>query len=116
MVELLGKKTAWILCIAYMLCIFYFSSMSHPPAPVGAGFLISTLEHVLEYFILGLLLAASLRSDSLFLPVFLATLYGVSDEFHQYFIPGRVASPLDVFADFVGCFLGVLFWRRLRSE
>jgi VanZ family protein len=36
----------------------------------------------------------------------LSTLYGVSDEFHQLFVPGRSADPYDVLADCVGSTIG----------
>lgn len=36
--------------------------------------------------------------------------YGISDEFHQSFIPGRSAGFPDVAADTVGGILAVIFW------
>ena len=42
-----------------------------------------------------------------FLAIVLATLYGVTDEFHQLFVPGRSADRYDVLADFLGAGLGV---------
>ena len=41
------------------------------------------------------------------LAIVLATLYGVSDEFHQLFVPGRSADPYDVLADCVGATIGM---------
>ena len=38
--------------------------------------------------------------------VVLATLYGVSDEFHQLFVPGRSADRYDVLADCMGATAG----------
>ena len=41
----------------------------------------------------------------------LATMYGVSDEFHQSFVPGRSPDRFDVVADCVGATIGVaLSW------
>jgi hypothetical protein len=37
----------------------------------------------------------------------LAILYGISDEFHQVFVPGRSADRYDVLADSLGATLGV---------
>ena len=34
--------------------------------------------------------------------------YAISDEFHQSFIPGRTASPIDVIIDTVGVFTGII--------
>ena len=39
--------------------------------------------------------------------IVLATIYGVSDEFHQLFVPGRSADRYDVLADSVGATIGV---------
>jgi VanZ like family len=39
--------------------------------------------------------------------IIVATLYGVSDEFHQVFVPGRTADRYDVLADCIGATLGV---------
>ena len=40
-------------------------------------------------------------------------LYGVSDEIHQYFIPGRGAKFTDTLFDLFGAFLGILIYRQL---
>jgi VanZ family protein len=40
------------------------------------------------------------------LTVLIATLYGVTDEYHQTFVPSRSAEGLDVVADAVGAFAG----------
>jgi len=37
-------------------------------------------------------------------------IYGISDEFHQSFIPGRYVSVLDVAADTIGPLLVCCFW------
>lgn len=42
-----------------------------------------------------------------FVAILLATLYGVTDEFHQLFVPGRSADRYDVLADCLGASLGV---------
>jgi VanZ family protein len=46
----------------------------------------------------------------------LATLYAVSDEFHQRFTPGRTASPWDVCIDAVGGFIGLTVWFLIRTR
>lgn len=57
-----------------------------------------------------------LRED---LPLFLASLtfsslYGLSDEWHQSFVPGRTMDPLDWLADLAGILI-MLLWMRKRS-
>ena len=51
------------------------------------------------------------------LSVVSASLYGISDEIHQYFVPFRDAEVADVIADIIGAVCGVYlyqFWARQR--
>ena len=43
-------------------------------------------------------------------------LYGISDEFHQSFIPGRTTSVYDLAADCVGAVMACAFWLRWRKR
>jgi len=47
-----------------------------------------------------------------FLVLLFCALYGLSDEFHQSFIPGRTPSVWDLFADTTGAVLMVFLWLR----
>ena len=42
--------------------------------------------------------------------VVLCVLYSISDEVHQYFVPGRSAGVIDILIDTVGSSLGVWNW------
>ena len=44
--------------------------------------------------------------------VFVCVLYGVTDEFHQSFIPNRYVSVADIVADGLGALCVSLFWLR----
>lgn len=101
----------WFLLIAYCGLIFYLSS--RPALHVSHDKII----HTLEYAFLGFLISAALRhyfhlrALGLALAVVgLATLFGISDEIHQYFVPGRECSVWDALADFFGSMMGVLFY------
>jgi VanZ family protein len=50
------------------------------------------------------------------LAVLLATLYAATDEFHQLYIPGRTASPMDVGVDAIGSLIGLGLWCLLRTR
>lgn len=50
---------------------------------------------------------------SALLAVALASFYGVSDEYHQSFVPGREASAADAAKDLAGAALGALLYRRI---
>jgi len=47
--------------------------------------------------------------------VFFCLLYGMTDEYHQSFIPGRVPSVGDIIADVAGASFLVYLWLRYRS-
>jgi hypothetical protein len=105
----------WGPIIGYCLLIFVLSSLSrgvYIPSPFG----VDKVVHFVEYGILGFLLTrliANARSGLsrkflLGLVVILATLYGISDEVHQAFVPGRNASLWDVLADGLGGMMGAV--------
>jgi VanZ family protein len=103
----------WLPAVLYMMVIFIVSSMSDLGEPPG-GVSDKSL-HLLSYAVLGVLLIVPLAKAALsrvtwrraLVAIALATLYGVSDEFHQSFVPGRSPELLDVAADAAGATLGV---------
>ena len=50
------------------------------------------------------------------LVVLFCLLYGISDEFHQSFIPGRFPSVLDLVADTIGAVVVVWIWYRMKRK
>ena len=52
----------------------------------------------------------------LFLSFFLGALYAVMDEFHQSFVPGRMASVVDIGIDIIGLFFGLAWGLRLATD
>lgn len=111
--------TSWSLSLLYMVAIFALSALPDLSLPYtfeGDDFFL----HMVEYGILGFLLSWALVNSGvvrkLVLYVFLmGLLYGMTDEVHQYFVPGRMASLLDLTADGLGSLLGSYSFRILRS-
>lgn len=110
----------WLPTLVYCIFIFALSSFSKPfltPSFSGAD----KVFHGIEYAIFGLLLARSVYHTNLRLTfrslalvvMALAILYGISDEIHQVFVCGRIASSWDVLADGLGSLLGVLCYIRI---
>jgi VanZ family protein len=107
----------WLPLIAYCLLIFIQSSFPSPVKEPDIPFFDKYL-HMLGYALLGALFCrayGSLRFGGKFwrialLSVLSAGLYGISDEIHQYFVPGRSADVMDAAADFVGAVWGVLLY------
>lgn len=124
----------WILAILWCGMIFYQSSKPAVRSSLESGYITSLLNsfmkslfgegrftiqnnfirksaHFLEYLVLGSLLFNALKNSerlkkTFILSVVLALIYAISDEVHQYFIPGRAMRAFDVGVDFLGIILG----------
>lgn len=67
---------------------------------------------LLQYLWLRGLAARGVRGAGLFAGSLLITFgYGVFDELHQYFVPGRYASLTDLLLNLTGALIGVLVYR-----
>ena len=71
------------------------------------------LFHLVVFGALGFLVMGTLqppqngyRQQQLWWVAVAVMLYGISDEFHQYFVPGRSVDVYDVLADALGGLLG----------
>ena len=106
-----------IALIGYMVLIFYFSSLPGDIPPPGAEILDMprTIMHVGEYAILGLLVNLvivqrfSRISKSILYSSVFSSLYGVTDEIHQSFVPTRCFDIYDICADMIGGIIGATF-------
>ncbi len=102
------KRRYLVLAVLYMALIFFLSSLPGSAAGIPPPW--DKLAHALEYGGLGFLLGRGLGRP---LPAaVLAVLYGLSDELHQRYVPGREASAGDLLADAVGALIGAFFARR----
>jgi VanZ family protein len=112
-VSWLGSRpvVSWVVVVAYALAIFYLSSIPSLEQPLGLPASMSVVEHLAEYIGFGFFVSIAFRSKKVgsMLPAFfLSAFYGLTDEFHQFFVPGRDASMVDFLANTVGCLMGVL--------
>ncbi len=109
----------WVPALLYAALIFLLSHQSNPP---GAEAMPDYTAHFFEYALFGLALTwgatsgfhRSLTSKNAVLLGVIAALYAIGDEFHQSFVPDRVASLGDVGMDVLGAaaFLGVVWVTR----
>ena len=68
-------------------------------------------QHILIYAGLALIIYRAVncsKNNSNFLVVFSTTLYGITDEIHQHFVPGRTFEFLDIGMDFLGAILAII--------
>ena len=97
-------------------------AISHQPTLGGAERIPDLLTHgtaygTLAFFMSRAVGASAARSVlSISMVVAASTLYGVTDELHQAFVPGRHCDPWDVVKDFAGSVCGVFLFRRLASR
>ena len=103
--------TLWGPFLAALVIVFWLSSMSEVP---GAHYFWAKLLHTVGYAGLGVLAMRAFHggfTPPRLVPTLYAAaavvLWGISDEFHQSFVPGRDASPWDVLADSIGFLLAV---------
>jgi VanZ family protein len=119
----------WVPPAIYAVAIFALSSIPNPPAPPGA--LTDKHLHALVYAGLALLVLRALASGDArrvnsaraLGAAAIAAAYGVTDELHQWFVPGRVVDALDLLANAAGALGatllargGVRLWMRGRDR
>lgn len=105
----------WLIALlGWAAFIFVLSSFPNPPGPRGPEWQ-SYAAHTVEYAVFAFLAMRLLAVAWPAVPGYrlalaawlLALLYGLSDELHQAFVPGRDASLLDVAFDALGAAIGV---------
>ncbi len=102
----------WGPVAACMAVIFALSAMSSPPSPVPVS---DKTEHFVGYGVLGAVTArataggtlAGLGPGAAVAAWAIAAVYGLSDEYHQSFVPGRTSDPADALADATGAAVAV---------
>ena len=114
----------WLPVIAFCAAIFVQSSFPSPD--LGLSFpLKDKVMHMVAYGLLALLVYRACRvtwpgklspGQLLVISVLFASLYGLSDEVHQSFVPARHADGYDVLADFLGSLLGAVGYLGVMSR
>jgi|SRR5690625_221633 len=133
---IMKKELAIIAVISWMSVIFYLSHQPADASSELSGSLVQLIKslmasffpngemalihrfvrklaHVIAYFILSFLMVHALRCidtlnvRSVCFTFLFTTLYAISDEYHQTFIPGRSGEWQDVLIDSCGTVLGI---------
>ena len=114
------SRAAFLLvALCWASLIFYLSSQPSIDAPAlfpGQD----KFFHLVVFGMLGFLVMGTLRAahggyqpKQLWWVALAVMLYGVSDEFHQHFVPGRSVDAYDVLADTLGGLLGAWVMYKL---
>lgn len=102
----------------FMAAIFYVSSL--PSSRIPHLFLFQDISyHAVIYAVLGFYFSRALkktckslsRKKRVVFTLIFGIIYGISDELHQYFVPGRSLSITDLSLDAIAAFLGGLLYR-----
>lgn len=104
------NKISWLITIIIAATIFYISSLIFEPSTGKGGIGFKALAyHVIAFFFLSLFLSISIAKGKyrhlVLLAIIIAILYGISDEIHQSFVPGRVPGLFDIFLNSFGIIL-----------
>ena len=108
----------------FIYCLLIFMQSSYPsPESVPDWPYIDKLLHIAVYALLGALFLRAFKTLRIqhnlklvmILSILLSSLYGISDEIHQHFVPFRNADLMDVFADVLGSIIGVYIFQSLYS-
>jgi VanZ family protein len=111
-------------CVALEMAILWWAS-SGPIGGAHASMLrafLHNLAHVVAYAAMGAMAALAcsgareLRASERATAVAIAAAYGVIDEIHQRFVPGRASALSDVGSDLFGAVFGVMLVHGLRSS
>jgi VanZ family protein len=108
----------WGPVAAWMAVIFAASSR---PLPEYVAMLPDWSTHSAAFAVLSILscralaggLGPALRRGDAVLAVVISVAYGISDEYHQSFVPGRDATAWDVAKDTVGAVIGAWLYARV---
>ena len=104
------RRIAGFFSILYMAGLYWLSDQpgvdAVPPFP-GAD----KVVHCILYFGLGTLLQLALNKRTVVF--FLGVTYGILDEIHQLYVPGRSCDPWDMVADGAGILIGIFITERM---
>lgn len=110
----------WLPVLLWAVFIFLVSSLPGKDIP-GLFWGQDILFHIFEYAVLALLLSRALKNSRFFslsnkpmrlsLVIISCLVYALSDELHQYFVPGRISCISDLIIDGMGVVLGSTIYR-----
>ena len=109
-------RRRWIFAATLAGLIVIASSRSAVAGPSVRNF--DKVAHFSVYGLLATLVVRALMGTRAFWAIVIVSAFGVSDEFHQYFTPGRSMEFMDWVADTLGATLAVglyTYWAWYRK-
>ncbi|MDP2947819.1 MAG: VanZ family protein [Nanoarchaeota archaeon] len=119
------NKLSIIIALLIALLIFYVSTRTAEEITEGIEIKIYLWETVVYHFVIFFLLCFFLcfslvrgkpkRKYFILVVVIITIIYGITDEIHQLFVPGRVSDMTDVLTDAAGVVLaGIIYWLKIH--
>ena len=100
--------------------IYYISDTPSYGFPTNLG-IMTKIYHLGIYFLLGLFISLTVIRGKInnkyliIIALLLSVAYGISDEIHQFFVPGRHTTFRDVFIDTTGVLSAIVFYYAMRE-
>lgn len=129
---------SWVFVVVMLAFIFFMSARSGEALDTASGIItiirnwllaassaifghpvdVSPVGHFTEFFLLGIALTNALRlsippARAAACATLFASLYGVTDEFHQIFVPGRSCDPMDWLVDTLAALIASIVFTAL---
>ena len=111
----------WFPILLY--CLLIFIQSSHPSPDITPRWpYFDKVLHFTAYALLGALFLRAFNTSQIkhqlklifTLSVLFSSLYGISDEIHQSFVPYRTADVMDTLADILGSAFGVYIFFKIK--
>ena len=113
--------TYWLPILLY--CLLIFIQSSYPSPDIGPHWPFKDkILHFTAYALLGALFLRAFSTTPIkqnlklifALSILFSSLYGISDEIHQSFVPYRTADVMDALADFLGSTFGAYIFFKIK--
>ena len=131
------KKLSLLLVIIWMVFIFIMSSFSASNSNDQSSFIVTIIGHILnitnleslnyiirklahitEYLILGMLSINMIKNyhKPNYYAIIICSIYAISDEIHQLYVPGRNCQIKDIIIDIIGSLIGIYLLCKQRKK
>ena len=109
-----------LIAIFFAGLIYYISDTPSSGFPSGLG-IKTKIYHLGVYFLLAFFISLAIIRGKInnkyliIIALLVSVAYGISDEIHQFFVPGRNSTFRDVFINTTGVLMAIVFYYAVRE-